>query len=159
MDARKDRSLDEIIAEWDGHAKLLSEMLAEEQPWPEGFPGFIAQYSANGDIGAHAQDIRGALGLPADRHAYALKITYDGASFQLAMRAKDAPVPPLKIVTERGEHTFGTGEPVATLQLDWYEFLRALGVGASRRSGSCWEPSTPNRTCRSSRRTRCRRSR
>lgn len=127
VDARRDRTLDEIIAEWNGHAKVLCEMISGARPWPDNVPGFIAQYGAVGDISAHDNDVRGALGLPADREGEARDISYEAQVFLLQARANDADVPAVRFVTERAEHVVGKGDVTATIDVDWFEFLRALG--------------------------------
>lgn len=124
VDARKERSVDELVAEWDEHADVLGGMLTGERPWPDGVSGAVAAYSVNSDVASHAQDIRGALGMSADREARATKLAYDAFSFLLAGRAASAPG--LRIVNERGELTIGSGDPRSTLEADWYELLRAI---------------------------------
>lgn len=131
VEARRDRSLDQVVKEWGKHAALLVAMLAGDKPWPEGFPGFIAQYSANGDLSAHENDIRGALGLAPERGGLAREIAYDAQTFLLQTRGGSMDVPAIKFVTQRGEHVVGKGDVVATIEVDQYELLRAI---AGRRS-------------------------
>lgn len=127
VDARKHRSLGEVLAEWEEHAKVLGPMLAGEVPWPEGFPGLIAQYGAVGDISAHHNDIRGALGLEAERDGVAREISYEAQLFLLKARGTSLDTPAIRFLTQRGEHVIGNGEPVATIEVDWFELLRAVG--------------------------------
>ena len=66
-----------------------------------------------------------------DRDAYATKLAYASFTMMLKARAATADVPPLRIVTERGEVAIGEQAQHRTIEVDWYELLRAT---AGRRS-------------------------
>ena len=115
---RKDRSIDEVIAEWQSNAEHYDGLL-------EAQPGFLPMITT-ADVVTHEQDIRGALGKPGARDAEGVRIgvkTYVGR-----LRQNMEGLPPLKVVAD-GYRDFmvGQGEPAASVSAETYEMFRALG--------------------------------
>ena len=115
VDARKDRSLQECLTEWD---ELLSD------------PGDLFQSHfgpvAVADVLAHEQDIRTALNQPGARDDENIVPSIDMAFSFVEQKAKAEGLPPLRIVTEDIDRTIGEGEPRATLHTSTFELFRAL---------------------------------
>jgi uncharacterized protein (TIGR03083 family) len=131
VDERRSDALDEIVDEWFEQTVQLRRMMTGEQPLPEGVSRETLSWTAVSDLATHAQDIRGALCLDADLDAYATKLAYASFTMMLETRAAVADVPPLRIVTERGEVAIGERHQRRTIALDWYDLLR---VASGRRS-------------------------
>jgi hypothetical protein len=87
--------------------------------------------AAVSDLATHAQDVRGALRVDPDRDAYATKIAYAAFSMMVESRTAVADIPPIRIATERGDVSIGAQAEARTIEVDWYELLRAT---AGRRS-------------------------
>jgi uncharacterized protein (TIGR03083 family) len=131
VDERHDRPLRQIMGEWFEKTSALCLMMRGERPLPAGVSYEMLAWAAVSDLATHAQDIRGAMCLAPDRDAYATKLAYASFTMMLEARAATADLPLLRIVTERGEVSIGAhGEP-RTIDVDWYELLRAT---AGRRS-------------------------
>jgi uncharacterized protein (TIGR03083 family) len=121
VDARADRSLDEVCAE-----------LMRNQ---DGVAGFLDQGTMAApalDIWAHYNDIRGALAAPRTDDA-------DVLAFALGMLAaghrrgwSDRGHPTLRVVGEHRDWVFGEGEPTATLTAPDYELARQFMGRRSR---------------------------
>jgi uncharacterized protein (TIGR03083 family) len=125
VDERRARPLGTIIAEWSEETRALCLMMRGERTLPAGVSYEMLAWAAVSDLATHAQDVRGALGVDPDRDAYATKLSYASFAMMLEARAATTELPRLRIVTERGEVLIGThGEPV-TIEVDWYELLRA----------------------------------
>lgn len=125
VDERRGRGIDEITDEWFEQTVALCEMMKGEQPLPEGASRDMLAWAAVSDLATHAQDIRGAVGVEPDRDAYATKLAYFSFTMMLSARAAAADVPSLRIVIDRGEVAFGDPDEARTIELDWYELLRA----------------------------------
>ncbi|MPZ71252.1 MAG: hypothetical protein GEU71_17260, partial [Actinobacteria bacterium] len=70
---RADRSLDEVIAEWDSAGATLESMMHGDNPYPNGLPMFTDRILVT-DIGVHQQDIFGALGIERARDSAPVKL-------------------------------------------------------------------------------------
>ncbi len=123
--ARKDRSLTEVLEEWERESKQLEEMMRDSDKAPEGVP-FIAGNVLVTDIGVHQQDIYGALGIERDRDSAPIKIGSSGYVVSMGWRLGPAGIPPLRL--EMGEKIAQTndGEPGATVRAPRWEFFRAM---------------------------------
>jgi uncharacterized protein (TIGR03083 family) len=131
VDERRGCPLGQIIHEWLEQTTALCVMMAGGRPLPADVSRDVLAWAAVSDLATHAQDVRGALGLEPDREAYATKLAYASFTMMLEVRAATADVPPLRIVTERGEVSIGASADPRTIEVDWYELLRAT---AGRRS-------------------------
>jgi uncharacterized protein (TIGR03083 family) len=118
VEERKDRSIDEVIAEWEANAERYDGML-------EANPGFLPMITT-ADLVTHEHDIRGALNQPGARDSEGVRIgvkTYVG---RLRQNMED--LPPLR-VNAVGFRDFmvGKGDPAASVSAETYELFRALG--------------------------------
>jgi len=115
VDARRDRSVAEILAEWDEHAPGFESLLDGI-----GEPG----RQAVADVATHEHDIRTALGRPGERDSDAVRIglgmiarafvaSCDGRG--LAVRLEPA-----------GDEAVGPADAAVVVRGDRFELLRAL---------------------------------
>ena len=74
VDKRQGRAVDALIDEWCEQTAQLCRMMNGDQPLPQGTSRDTLSWAAVSDLATHAQDIRGALRVAADRDAYATKI-------------------------------------------------------------------------------------
>jgi uncharacterized protein (TIGR03083 family) len=125
VDARRDRSLAVIVAEWNERAPALEEQLAS---WPPDLAGQLV-----GDVTTHELDVRGALGDTGARDTEGLHYAFERYSGRLATRVTEAGLPAIALVTGEERVVAGAGEPGATVQASRFELTRAL---AGRRSAA-----------------------
>jgi uncharacterized protein (TIGR03083 family) len=115
VEARRDVPLADIVAELRERGPQLVEAL-------RAFP--IERIAI--DQWIHEQDVRGALGRPGNRDVpvvpWAVGLMVDG----LDKRWRKEGRPPVRIETTSATFTMGEGEPVATLETDDFELLRAV---------------------------------
>ncbi|MBA8794559.1 uncharacterized protein (TIGR03083 family) [Friedmanniella endophytica] len=117
VDARRDRTLDEVLAEWAGFADAMHRYLSEVDTRPLG------------DLVIHEQDLRGALGEPGARDTAGLRAIRYRMAQRLADRLEGRA--PLRFAGEDWTWTSGPGEPGVVLAADGFDAFRAL---TSRRS-------------------------
>ena len=126
IDTRRDKTLGEVISEWDALAeKELLPMMRGETPWPEGVPPFADRVLLT-DLGVHQQDIYGAFGVDRGREGVPVKIGSAGYIATMGWRLVDAGVGALKSEAPDKSWVAGEGEPVATVRASRFEFFRAL---------------------------------
>jgi uncharacterized protein (TIGR03083 family) len=130
LEKRRDRPLDEIIAEWDSAAPVLESMIRGEAPLPKESPPLI-EWIVVTDIGQHLQDLAGALGISDTRESLATGLSLRSYVEGMRFRSAHDKLPALKIRAGTREWIIGEGEPVATLTGDPFELARAA---AGRRS-------------------------
>ncbi len=125
LDARKDRSLDAIVAEWDELTPRLISMMRGETEWPEGVTDFADRVMVT-DLGVHQQDLFGTFGIERDRDGAPVKIGSAGyiAALDLRLRTEERGV--LAIEAHDKLWVAGGDEPTATLRTDRFELFRAL---------------------------------
>src|SRR3989442_3328964 len=140
VEARRDRSLDELLAEWAERAATVEAFL--DQAPPDMSAILIS------DCYAHEQDIRGGTGRPGARHDPALLVALDFQVDNLAWRLKERGLPGLKL--RAGDRvwataTFGVGATVTAP--DPFELLRCLHGRRSRAQLAAleWEGDPPER--------------
>jgi uncharacterized protein (TIGR03083 family) len=127
VDARRDRTVPELVAEWRGawprFAPLLG-FLADAEPLRASQVVF--------DTLSHEQDLRGALDRPGARDAEGWDLAW-GFLVAMVARIRDrADVGALLLAPTDGEPVVaGTGETVATVRTSRFELCRAI---AGRRS-------------------------
>lgn len=126
---RRERSLDEVLGEWDENTARLLPILRGEQRAPQDIP-FIEIVPVT-DIAAHLHDVRGALGQPGDRDSALVALGFASYFASFAMRAAGRNLPPLRVRYDGKERVTGDGEPAATWTGERFELFRAL---AGRRS-------------------------
>ena len=128
--ARRDRTVAELLSEWDGLFEQLAPMLRGERPFPYPFPSVDSVVVM--DVALHSQDIRNALGRPGERDTDAVRLGMSAYTVGADNKIRLMGLPPLRFRYDGREKVIGgDGEPAATLTADRYELYRAL---ASRRS-------------------------
>jgi hypothetical protein len=133
IDERRSRTIDDLVDEWNDATLRLGKMIAGDARQSDPRSNEMLAWAAVSDLATHAQDVRGALGLAPDRAAYATKLAYASFTLMLEARAAGADVPPLRLVTERGVVALGETARSASIDVDWYELLRA---SSGRRSAA-----------------------
>lgn len=118
VDARRDRTRDELIAEWDEGGPALEELL-DKLP-PAGAEGIV------GDIATHEMDIYGGLGRTDARDSDAVSLGFQRYANALGNRIKEATLPPLRLKTPGGDIVAGDGVPEAEVAGSRFELFRAL---------------------------------
>jgi uncharacterized protein (TIGR03083 family) len=128
---RRDLPFDGVLAEWDRLAEELDPFLRGDRPfpWPEPFLDSILLT----DLSQHGQDIRNAVGKPAERDSPACRIALASFAVGLGFRLDSLGMPALRLRYEGKERRCGQSEPAVTLAGDRYELLRALAGRRSRR--------------------------
>lgn len=122
--ARRGRSLQEILDEWEVAAKDLEAMIRGERAWPPGAPP-LPEWIVTTDLAVHHHDLRGALDRPGDRDSLATGLSLRSYVEGMRFRAAVEKAPPFKIVAGSREWVIGDGEPVATVDADPFELARA----------------------------------
>jgi uncharacterized protein (TIGR03083 family) len=130
VDARRDTSVDDMLAEWDAQFPRFEEMLA-------GAPGEIAG-QAIFDAMTHEHDIRHALGRPGARDSDAVDIAW---GWIIEARAANTGKS-LRFVTDTDDVAYGSGPAIATVRASRFELLRAISGRRSAREIEVyeWEP-------------------
>ena len=116
VDARRDRSVQELLAEWTENASQVEPMIPAFGPMAGQFIG---------DAAAHEHDIRGALDAPGARDSDAVAIGFEWLAERVGDARDHAGAGSLRIHTEIGECTFGTGTPTASTTATRFEVMRA----------------------------------
>ncbi|MCA1727693.1 MAG: maleylpyruvate isomerase family mycothiol-dependent enzyme [Actinobacteria bacterium] len=127
---RRDRSLEEILEEWDGALDPLLEMIRGERPFPRPVP--FADAVVVTDLAVHAQDVRNAVRRPGDRDSAGVSVSLTGYAATLGMKLGAAGLPALRLRYDGKERVVGQGEPGATVSAERYELVRALSGRRSR---------------------------
>ncbi len=92
---RADRSLEEVLTEWDAAGTVLESMMRGETPYPDGLPMFSDRILVT-DIGVHQQDIFGALGIERGRDSVPVKLGASGYFATMGFRLASAGIPALE---------------------------------------------------------------
>jgi uncharacterized protein (TIGR03083 family) len=118
VEARKERSLSDIVAEWDEVGPQIAAMIDD-------FPGRYGNQTV-GDVTVHEHDLRGALEQPGARDSEAIDIGLDFlVDFMLRMAATSQGLGPLEVRAGDRSWIIGTGEPPPVDPQPWF-----LAVGA-----------------------------
>ena len=118
---RRGWTLEEVLAEWEAGLARACAVLSGAEPLPPGSAETV-KYAAVGDLAIHLQDARGALGLPGDRDIPAAHLVYGSWTILLERRVDDAGLGAIRII----DRVVGEGTPVAAIEGEWFEVLRAL---------------------------------
>jgi uncharacterized protein (TIGR03083 family) len=121
---RRDRSLTQILEEWQEAMPALLAMIRGERPFPRPVP--FADAVVVTDLGVHTQDVRGALGRPGDRESAAVGVALAAYATALGFKLAAAGLPSLRLRYGTKERVAGDGEPGATLSGERFEIVRAL---------------------------------
>jgi len=124
VEERRDRTLAEVVEEWDaGTAALLALMV-------DGPPARSAVLVA--DAVTHEHDLRAALGAPGERDSAAVDVARQVGIEGLDRRLRAAELAALRVVAGDTEWLLGVGEPAATLRSDPFSLFRVLFGRRSR---------------------------
>ncbi|HEV2757642.1 MAG TPA: maleylpyruvate isomerase family mycothiol-dependent enzyme [Actinomycetota bacterium] len=119
VDERADRTIVEIVAEWDEAGRQIDGSL-------EYFPKAAASLFV-GDTVTHEHDIRLPLGQPGDRSAPAVELALDGYVRWFGRRLKERELPAVRLLADGKEWVAGAGEPGAVAEApSAFDLLRAL---------------------------------
>lgn len=116
--ARRGKSLDEVLVEWNGVAEQLEAGLDDIHP--------TAASMLIGDLITHEHDLRGALGDKNARDTDGVVIATSFYARNFGKRLKDAGLP--TVIVKAGEHEFKAGldEPEGYVRAPLFEMLRGL---------------------------------
>ncbi len=130
--SRQAMAMSELLAEWASYLPRLSAMLRGDQPLP---PGSMPAHDwvVISDIGAHNQDLRGALDEPGDQDSIAVALGLQRYVRGLGHRLDAAGLPALRLCAKDCEYLAGSGSPSTSVTASRWELFRTLG---SRRSVS-----------------------
>ncbi|MGZ4691021.1 MAG: maleylpyruvate isomerase family mycothiol-dependent enzyme [Acidimicrobiia bacterium] len=130
VDARRDRAVAELVAEWEEHGPVIDPMIPAFGP-------VAGQFIV--DAITHEQDIRGALEEPGARESDSMAIGFTWVGSRVGDIRGGANAGALRVTTESGTHVFGDGEPTATCTTTQFEFLRASTGRRSVRQIETWD--------------------
>jgi hypothetical protein len=120
VDARTDRSTDELLAEWEERGPQFEALLA-------GAPAEIAG-QALFDAATHEHDLRNALGALGARDSDAI-----GTGWEWIIGARTrAGAHAMRFVVEDGEYESGVGDIVARVEASRFELFRAVSGRRTR---------------------------
>jgi uncharacterized protein (TIGR03083 family) len=117
VDARRDWSIEQVLDEWTTEGAEVEAVVAN---FPE-----VAAGQMTTDAATHEQDIRGALERPGARDSDALDIGFEWGVAMLAGRVDPAGAT-LRIETDAGSATVGTGERRVGVRAERYELFRTM---------------------------------
>lgn len=119
VDERRDRSLDELLREWEEAGSQIDGAL-------EYFPKAAASLFV-GDTVTHEHDIRLPLRRPGDRDALAIALAVDGYARWLGRRLREAGLPTVELKAEGREWIAGKEEPAVEVEAPTtFDLLRGL---------------------------------
>lgn len=130
VDARRDRAVAELIEEWETNGPQIDPMIAS-------FGVIAGQFL--GDAVTHEHDIRGALEAPGARDSDALAIGFTWLGERVGEMRDRAEAGALRVETEAGPHTFGSGETVESCATTRFDFVRAATGRRSVEQIAAWD--------------------
>ncbi len=125
LEERKDRSLDQLLEEWNRSSIELAAMMRGDKPWP-GDGVVFADRVLLTDATVHQQDIFGALGIKDGRESAGIKISLSGYIAIMGLRLATAGLPGIRFDVGDKSYTAGGDEPAATVGASRFEFFRAM---------------------------------
>jgi uncharacterized protein (TIGR03083 family) len=125
VSSRRDRSLQELLDEWEKASALLVQMIDGIEPWPTESMWFAGHVLAT-DITIHQQDIYGALGVERNRDTDGIAHGFSTYVMGVDLRIRASGGSALRLVTQDDDRTAGDGVPVATIRGERFELFRAL---------------------------------
>ena len=117
VERSRDRACVDLLAEWDEHGPVVEEMAAQ-------FGRAAGQLLS--DATTHEHDVRGALGAVGARDSDAVLLSVGFVGLTLGEQLDGAGEGALTVHRGDRTDTFGSGDAVASLRIDDFEFLRAL---------------------------------
>ena len=115
---RRDRSIEEIVAEWDEAGVQIDEALGYLHP--------AAAAATVGDAATHEHDLRGAVGDRDARDTDAVSLAFGSYARFLSRRIRENNLPTLELKTESEVVLAGKEEPIGSVSGSQFELLRAL---------------------------------
>jgi uncharacterized protein (TIGR03083 family) len=115
--ARRDRNIEQLLAEWNEHGPVIESMADEFGP---------AAGRLMSDAVAHEHDIRGALGVAGARDSDAVTLSFRFVGESLGVELEHGAAGALEVQHGDQRTTFGRGAPIATLRTTPFEFVRAV---------------------------------
>jgi uncharacterized protein (TIGR03083 family) len=116
VEARRDRSVKELLDEWAEVGPQLEKLLDEVPP--------VQRTLA--DITCHEHDLRGAVGQPGARDSGNVDFALQMGVAGLGSRITEAGLPALRLKSGNQEWEVGSGEPVVTVTADAFDLQRSL---------------------------------
>ncbi|HEY3672553.1 MAG TPA: maleylpyruvate isomerase family mycothiol-dependent enzyme [Acidimicrobiia bacterium] len=117
VETRRRATGDGMLAEWSEHGPVVEAMAGQ-------FGRAAGQLVS--DAVTHEHDVRGALGRPGARDCDAVLLSVGFLGLSLTEQLDAAERGALVVHHDDTTDTLGTGEPVASLRIDDFEFVRAL---------------------------------
>lgn len=116
--ARRDRSVTELLAEWDSIAPTAEAAIDTIPKWMAG--------TLIGDLITHEHDLRGAINRPGARDSSGVAVALDTYARFFGRRIKERDLPPLELRADERSWQLGSGEPQVSAKGEPFELLRAL---------------------------------
>jgi uncharacterized protein (TIGR03083 family) len=117
VERSRDRSCEQLVAEWDEHGPVVEEMAAQ-------FGRAAGQLLS--DATTHEHDVRGALDAAGARDGDAVTLSFAFVALTLSEELDASGAGALVVEHSGRREVLGTGAPVASLRIDDFEFVRAL---------------------------------
>ena len=117
VDTRRDWSIEQLLDEWDTEGAKVEAVMSS---FPE-----VAIGQMLTDGATHEHDIRGGLERPGARDSDAMAIAFDWGVPGLAKAAGPADVT-LRVETDAGSATIGSGARHIGLRVDWFDLFRSM---------------------------------
>lgn len=125
VSSRADRTLTEVLDEWESSSRTLVSMMSGDGSMPAALPPFADRVLIT-DLAVHQHDIYGALKIERDREAAPVRMASAGYVAMIGFRLASTDIPPLRIAAGDSERSTGEGEPGATVRASRFEIFRAL---------------------------------
>jgi uncharacterized protein (TIGR03083 family) len=129
VSTRRGLDLRAVLDEWDATVTDLLPALRGERGL---LGGAFVQPILVTDLSTHAQDVRGAVGLPGDRRSMGVGVALGAFTVALAIKLRRASLPALELRYDGKVRLAGDGEPGARVSADRFELVRALSGRRSR---------------------------
>jgi uncharacterized protein (TIGR03083 family) len=120
VDARADKTLAEVMAEWEADAPAFDALFARLRDAGGGIERLPV------DQWIHEQDVRGAVDQPGAREEPVVAWAVDRVARGFDADARAAGRPAIQIAGSSGLWTVGEGAPVSTLRASDFDLLRAF---------------------------------
>jgi uncharacterized protein (TIGR03083 family) len=117
VDTRRDWTIEELLDEWDTEAPKVEAIMST---LPE-----VAVGQMTMDANTHEHDIRGALERPGGRDSDAMAVGFEWGAQMLAGPVEDAGAT-LRLVTEAGTQTVGSGERTIDVRAPRFDLARSM---------------------------------
>lgn len=130
VDARRDQPVADLLAEWEKNGPQIDPMIAS-------FGVVAGQFLV--DSVTHEHDIRGALDAPGARDSDGLAIGFAWLGSRVGEMRDGAEAGALRVETEAGPYTFGSGSPTETCATSRFDFVRASTGRRSVEQIAAWD--------------------